>query len=194
MTDGFGVDPAMLARTAQGIRGVVDTLGEVGHGYLAESGRGLEFLALGGEEAGHPLVGEAFDGFLGRWAWGLRALVRDGQAVAEALDAAGIDYDDTDTSASGVLRRLVTLGVGDPSADLDAAQDGTWGEVGEGLLPDVSPESAQQAGAAAGEQWSETGQDLVDRSLPGRIGRALDGENPLAGDLEDLRGLGEIVE
>lgn len=51
MSGGFGVDPAMLARAAQGIRGVVDTLGEVGHGYLAESGRGLEFLAVEGEES-----------------------------------------------------------------------------------------------------------------------------------------------
>lgn len=91
MTDGFGVDPAMLARTAQGIRGVVDTLGEVGHGYLAESGRGLSFLALGGEESGHPQVGASFDAFLDRWSWGLRALVQDGRAVAEALDAAGVE-------------------------------------------------------------------------------------------------------
>jgi hypothetical protein len=31
--EGFGVDPAMPARTAQGIRGVVDTLGD---GLLGE--------------------------------------------------------------------------------------------------------------------------------------------------------------
>jgi hypothetical protein len=194
VSGGFGVDPAMLAQTAQGIRGVVDTLGEVGHGYLAESGRGLSFLALGGEESGHPMVGESFDGFLDRWSWGIRTLVRGGQEVAEALDAAGISYDGVDTSASGYLRRLTTLAVGDPSADLDEAQNGSWGDVGAGLLPDFSAASGQEAAAAAGEQWRETGQDLWEQSTPGRIGRALDGENPFAGDLEDLEGLGEIVE
>jgi len=194
VTDGFGVDPAMLARTAQGIRGVVDTLGEVGHGYLAESGRGLSFLALGGEESGHPLVGESMDGFLERWGWGLRTLVQDGQAVAEALDAAGVEYDGVDTSVSGELRRLVTLAVGNPAADLDEAQNGSWGEVGDELAPDFSPESGRAAAETSGEQWGEVGRDLWEQAVPGRIGRALDGENPFAGDLADLEGLGEIVE
>ncbi|GAA4932603.1 hypothetical protein EV188_103741 [Actinomycetospora succinea] len=194
MTEGFGVDPAMLARTAQGIRGVVDTLGEVGHGYLAESGRGLSFLALGGEESGHPLVGESFDGFLERWGWGLRTLVQDGQAVAGALDAAGIEYDGVDTSVSGELRRLVALAAGNPATDLDEAQDATWGEVGADLAPDFSGESAQAAAEGSADQWGEVGRDLWEQSAPGRIGRALDGENPFAGDLADLEGLGEIVE
>lgn len=194
MTDGFGVDPAMLARTAQGIRGVVDTLGEVGHGYLAGSGRGLSFLALDGEESGHPLVVASFDGFLERWGWGLRTLVRDGRAVAEALDAAGIGYDGVDTSVSGQLRRLVALAVGDPSADLDEAQNGSWGAVGADLAPDFSPESARAAAASSGAQWGEVGRDLWEQSAPGRIGRALEGENPFAGDLADLESLEEIVE
>lgn len=110
MGEGFGVDPAMLARTAEGIRGAVDTLGEVGHGYLAESGRGLEFLALGGEESGHPMVAEALDGFVERWSWGIRTLVRDGQAVGQALDATGVEYDGVDDSA------------GDPAALGERAQ------------------------------------------------------------------------
>ncbi|GAA4784236.1 hypothetical protein GCM10023200_17290 [Actinomycetospora chlora] len=194
MSGGFGVDPAMLARTAQGIRGVVDTLGEVGHDYLAASGRGLSFLALDGEEAGHPEVAASVDGFLDRWSWGIRALVAGGQEVAGALDAAGVEYDGVDTSVSGVLRRLATLAVGDPSADLDAAQDGSWEDVGRGLVPDFSAESGQEAGAAASEQWRETGQDLWEQSTPGRIGRALDGEDPFAADRDDLAGLGEIVE
>ena len=194
MSDGFGVDPAMLARTAQGIRGVVDTLGEVGHGYLAESGRGLEFLALDGEESGHPMVADAVGGFVGRWAWGLRGLVQDGQAVAEALDAAGIEYDGMDTSASGWLRRLTTAAVGDPGANLDDAQNGSWGDVGQGLLPDFSAESRRESAERTTEVWRETGADVLDQSIPGRIGRALDGENPFAGDLEDLGSLREIVE
>lgn len=194
MGEGFGVDPAMLARTAQGIRGVVDTLGEVGHGYLAESGRGLEFLALGGEESGHPMVAEALDGFVERWSWGIRTLVRDGQAVGQALDAAGVEYDGVDDSGGAQLRRLTTLAVGDPMADLDAAQEATWGEVGEGLVPDFSAESMREAGEAGAEQWRETGADVWGQSLPGRIGRALEGEDPFAGDVADLEGLGEIVE
>lgn len=184
----------MLARTAQGIRGVVDTLGEVGHGYLAGSGRGLEFLAVDGDESGHPQVHEAFTGFVDRWTWGIRTLVQSGQEVAEALDAAGIEYDGVDTSTSGLLKRLVTLGVGNPAADLDEAQNGTWGEVGESLVPDFSAESMTGAGERIGEQWSETGADVWSQSLPGRIGRALDGEDPLEGDLEDLASLEEIVE
>lgn len=160
MSEGFAVDPAMLARTAQGIRGVVDTLGEVGHGYLAASGRGLSFLALGGEESGHPLVGESFDGFLDRWAWGLRSLVQDGQAVAEALDAAGIEYDGVDTSVSGQLRRLVTLTAGDPAADLDAARNGGWGDVGAGLLPD----------GGVGQGGRRGDRRPVARDRPGRLG------------------------
>jgi hypothetical protein len=114
--------------------------------------------------------------------------------VAQALDAAGIEYDGVDGSGSAQLRRLTTLAVGDPMSDLDAAQGATWGEVGEGLVPDFSAESLQEAGQVSAEQWRETGADVWDQSLPGRIGSALDGEDPFAGDVADLEGLGEIVE
>ena len=153
----------------------------------------MEFLALGGEESGHPVVAEAVDGFVQRWSWGIRTLVQDGRAVAQALDVAGIEYDGVDGSGGAQMRRITTLAVGDPVADLDEAQGATWGEVGEGLVPDFSAASVREAGQVGAEQWRETGADVWDQSLPGRIGRALDGEDPFAGDVADLEGLGEIV-
>ncbi len=42
-----------------------------------------------------------------------------------------------------------------------------------------------------GGRWADTADDLADHSWPGVIARALRGEDPYAGQLDDLRSIAE---
>ena len=77
-----------------------------------------------------------------------------------------------------LLARLVYDVVGDPGRGGD-----TWADVAAAALPDREmPEWG-----AVGAEWADTARDLADHSWPALIARALAGENPFAGQLDDLR-------
>jgi len=80
MADGFSVDMKALEETAQGINGVI---GELGISEEAEVGRGFAGLSLNGLQAGCPPLQSALAGFFGRWQWGVRTLVQDGNQFAQ---------------------------------------------------------------------------------------------------------------
>jgi len=66
----------------------------------------------------------------------------------------------------------------------DPAKAGdTWADVAAAALPD---REMPEWGAVAAE-WADSARDLADHTWPALIARALAGENPFAGQLDDLR-------
>jgi hypothetical protein len=61
MADGFAVDRAALAQTAQGISDTISTLDPLGIEETAGVGRGFSELALSGLQAGDAKLAQAFE-------------------------------------------------------------------------------------------------------------------------------------
>jgi hypothetical protein len=82
---GFEVDYRLLAEAAEGINGVISQLSDLGIAETGEEGRGFALLDMDAEGLGVPSLMSAFSGFTGRWSWGVRTLVQDGNQFAQRL-------------------------------------------------------------------------------------------------------------
>jgi hypothetical protein len=111
---GFEVDYALLAEAAQGINGVISQLSDLGIVETGEEGRGFALLDMDAEGLGVPSLMSAFSGFTGRWLWGVRTLVQDGNQFAQRLGLAAGVYADTESYLSGVIKVAVNAAWGDP--------------------------------------------------------------------------------
>jgi hypothetical protein len=111
---GFEVDYGLLAEAAEGINGVISQLSELGIDETGEEGRGFALLDLDGAGLGVPALAGAFSGFTGRWSWGVRTLVQDGNQFARRLGLNAGVYADTEHYLSGVMRVAVNAAGGDP--------------------------------------------------------------------------------
>ena len=129
-------------------------------------------------DVGHAGLSSTFVAFCDRWEWGLREAVGRGGELAEELRAAAGAYERAEGEGEHLLARLVYDVVGDPSARGD-----TWADVWAAVLPDREPPRWGSTGAA----WADTARDLADHTWPALIARVLAGENPFAGQLDDLR-------
>jgi hypothetical protein len=162
----YAVSPAALGEAAAGIKAV---------------GRpDADVVALGPApgDVGHAGLSSTFVAFCDRWEWGLREAVGRGGELAEELRAAAGAYERVDGDGEHLLARLVYDVVGDPAEAGD-----TWADVAAAALPDREmPEWG-----AVGAEWAATARDLADHTWPALIARALAGENPFAGQLDDLR-------
>jgi hypothetical protein len=85
MADGYAVDRAALAETAQGLNGVIGQLKGLGLSETGDVGRGFSELALSGLQAGNEDVASAFGSFCDRWSWGVRTLVQDGNQTGAQI-------------------------------------------------------------------------------------------------------------
>ena len=101
-----------------------------------------------------------------------------GADLADELRAAGDAYGLVDGDGEDLLARLVYDVVGDPGRAGD-----TWADVAAAALPDRGMPDVGRVGA----EWADTGRDLADHTWPALIARALAGEDPFAGQLDDLR-------
>jgi len=155
-------------------------LGEAAAGIEAVGGPPSEVAALGPApgDVGHAGLSSTFVAFCDRWEWGLRAAVGRGAELAEELRAAAGAYERVDGDGEHLLARLVYDVVGDPSAEGD-----TWADVGAAVRADQELPRWGSLGA----EWADTAQDLADHTWPALIARVLAGENPFAGQLDDLR-------
>jgi hypothetical protein len=168
---GYQVTPAALAEAARGVEDVLGELRSLGVGAgRAEAGRGVWALAARTGPSGPPGPGAAFEAFCSRWEWGVRALVRAGREMAEGLAAAGVAYAGADHDHGGLFQRILSGG--------DVAADRPWADVGRSVS----------------ETWSAVGRDVAENSGPGMLVRALEGDDPLQGHLDDVARLHEIVE
>ena len=155
-------------------------LGETAAGIEAVGRPDAEVAALGPVpgDVGHAGLSSTFVAFCDRWEWGLREAVGRGGELAEELRAAAGAYERGDGDGEHLLARLVYDVVGDPGAEGD-----TWADVRAAVPPDRAPPRWGSLGA----EWADTARDLADHTWPAFIARVLAGENPFAGQLDDLR-------
>lgn len=125
----LNLDPQALADAARGIDAVIGELGELGTAGTSQAGRGFSQLSLSGLQVGHAGLKDAFDEFCDRWSWGVRALVKDGQRLSEALALNAGTMHHLDQYVSASFRGIaVDLG-GDPRLSDQDAEATTWGDL-----------------------------------------------------------------
>lgn len=164
MADGFAVNRAALAETAQGLNNVIGALKGLGLNETAEVGRGFSGLALSGLQAGDGNLASAFGNFCDRWSWGVRALVQDGNQFAERLGLTAGLYNDVENEVTGAIKDVVVAGVGDPHMTDQQAASASWSQDAAGLTGARTPSGNmtwQQAGQATEKQWEGVGQTAL---------------------------------
>ena len=167
MGDHLNVDPTTLQDAASGINAVVGELKGLGIDATGAEGRGFSELELSGTTIGHPDIKSAFDTFCDRWTWGVRSLVQDANAIAQALDLSAGKYYDEDQYNQNVLKRLVTDGMGNPHLTDDQADQRSWGDTF-GDNPFTQTKNADYSAESwdkAGESMKETGSALVEEEI-----------------------------
>lgn len=125
--EGLEVDPAALEKTAHGITGMIDALGEVGLKETASSGRGLAMLALSALEAGKASVQSEFETYTERWSWGVRALVQAGNEIASALGLAAGRYHAMEAKGVEMFKVMWTDVAGNPYLSREQVGQRDWG-------------------------------------------------------------------
>ena len=169
MADGFTVDRAALAETAQGINDTISALEPLGIEETAGVGEGFSGLALSGLQAGDARLCQAFGGFCDRWSWGVRALVQDGSQFARRLGLAAGVYAMVEEQLTGAARNGVVAVAGDPHMSDQQAAAGSWSQDAAGVTGADTPGGRMtwgQAGQAAAQQWTavagQAGQKAAD--------------------------------
>lgn len=156
-------------------------LGAVAAGIAAVGGPSAGDVAALGPvpgDVGHAGLTSGFLVFCDRWAWEVRDAVEAAGDLADELRAAAAAYGRAEGDGERLLARIAYDVVGDPGAD-----GGTWAEVAAAALPDRELPSW----GGLGDEWADTASDLADHTWPALIARVLAGENPFAGQLDDLR-------
>jgi hypothetical protein len=164
MADGFAVDRAALAETAQGLNTVIGALKGLGFDETAEVGRGFSGLALSEPQAGDGNLASAFGNFCDRWSWGVRALVQDGNQFAERLGLTAGLYNDVENEVTWAIKDVVAAGAGDPHMTDQQAATASWSQDAAGITGTQTPGENmtwQQAGQAAKQQWEGAGQTAL---------------------------------
>lgn len=165
MSDGYGADPDVLKQAAKGINQAIEELqgvGQVGGGAVGFGFGGLELTPL---QMGHPGLAKAFGTFAERWEWGVKALVDEGNAVAEKLDLSAGYYHEAEEYGVGVLKDVVVANYGAPTVSGEDAERMSWSQVGSSVhnawTPDLSQQSASEARHQIGQTWQATQENLT---------------------------------
>jgi hypothetical protein len=161
--DGYTVDPAALNETANGINDTINDLGQLGFAETAGTGMGFTGLTLSELQVGYSGLTSAFSDFTGRWQWGVRSLVQDGNQIAQRLSLNAGAYYQADQKVVGSLKNLVVAAVGDPHETAQQAASGSWSQAAALVTGAQTPEgnmTAQQADQQIAAQWKAEGQDV----------------------------------
>ncbi|MFF7641056.1 hypothetical protein [Streptomyces canus] len=165
MSDGYGADPEVLKQAAQGINQTIEELQAVGQVGRGAVGFGFESLELSPLQMGHAGLAKAFGTFAERWEWGVKALVEEGNEIAEKLDLSAGYYHEAEEYGVGVLKDVVVANYGAPTVSSQDAAQMSWSQVESGVkgawTPDLSQESASGAVQQMGQSWQETQEDLT---------------------------------
>ncbi|MCM2425799.1 hypothetical protein [Streptomyces sp. RKAG337] len=162
----LAVDSAALALAAQGLNGAIGELKSLGTQGSADTGRGFGDLALTGMQLGHSGLTSAFGSFCGRWEWGVRTLVQEGNGFAERLGlSAGISHDE-DQYIKDTFKVVTNAAMGNPNLTEEQVEGMSWDQVkadnpiSDWQHPDFSAKSVEQAQHDIGQTWKDTGRDL----------------------------------
>jgi hypothetical protein len=157
MADGFAVDRAALAETANGINATINDLKPLGIEETAGVGRGFSGLALSGLQAGDGGLASAFGNFCDRWSWGVRALVQDGNQFAQRLGLAAGTYNMVEQQLTGAAKNALDAVAGDPHMTDQQAASASWSRDAAAVTGQQTPGGQTtwgQAGQEAGQQWT----------------------------------------
>jgi len=157
MADGFAVDRAALAETAQGINAAINDLKPLGIEETAGVGRGFSGLALSGLQVGDGGLASAFGNFCDRWSWGVRALVQDGNQFAQRLGLSAGAYNMVEQQLTGAAKDALDAVAGDPHMTDQQAAAASWTQDAAAATGAQTPGGQMtwgQAGQAAGQQWT----------------------------------------
>jgi hypothetical protein len=169
---GFSVDPADLAAAARGIETVIGELSSLGIDALAggQQGRGFDQLSLTGMQLGSASLRDVLDDYCNRWQWGVRALVQDAQAIAQALDLAAGTNLAVDQHVMESLKVLGASAFADPRAGEQEVMDASWRDLASGATSsDYSVESFASAYDESKETWTAVGSNVAENP-PGVAG------------------------
>ncbi|WP_407838615.1 hypothetical protein ACE1OC_23210 [Streptomyces sp. DSM 116496] len=166
--DGADLDASKeaLGQIAQGITQTLAELKELGLVGTASMGRGFSGLALSGMETGHEGLTSTLDTFCGRWEWGVRSLVQEGNAFAAKVGLSAGALHEQDQYIQGSFKVVANAGLGNPYASEADVVGKDWGEVlSENPYTqirdaDYSRESYDWASENSGEAWKGTIRDL----------------------------------
>lgn len=161
---GYTVNPDALNETATGINNTISDLGKLGFSETAGTGMGFTGLTLSVLQLGHPGLTSAFRGFTGRWQWGVRSLVQDGNQIAQRLGLNAGAYYQADQKVIGSLKDLVDAAVGDPHMTDAQAAAASWSQDAAGITGAKTPEGNmtwQQAQQQIAAQWKAEGKDVL---------------------------------
>jgi hypothetical protein len=178
MADGFAVDRAALAETAKGLNDVIGALSGLGINETGEVGRGFSELALSGLEGGDSGLAGAFGDFCGRWTWGVRTLVQDGNQFAVRLGLSAGLYNDVENQITGSAKDVVVAVAGDPHMSDQQAAGASWSQdaaMVTGAHTQGGDMSWGQAGGAMKQQWEAVGKDALNTAPAKSIRDALGG-------------------
>jgi hypothetical protein len=167
VADGFTVDRAALAETAQGINGTISALEPLGIEETAGVGRGFSGLSLSGLQVGDSSLASAFGNFCDRWSWGVRSLVQDGNQFAQRLGLAAGTYNMVEEQMTGASKNMVDALVGDPHLSDQQAAAASWSQDEGVITGQETPEGQMtwgQAEQAAGQQWAAVGGQIKQRA------------------------------
>jgi hypothetical protein len=179
MADGFAVDRAALAQTAQGISDTISTLDPLGIEETAGVGRGFSELALSGLQAGDAKLAQAFGGFCDRWSWGVRALMQDGSQFARRLGLAAGTYGMVEEQLTSAAKDALDAVAGDPHVTEQQAASASWSQDAAGVTGEETPGGQMtwsQAGQTAQQQWTAVGRRALRKaSSPTSVAELLAG-------------------
>jgi hypothetical protein len=178
MADGFAVDRAALAETATGLNDVIGALSGLGLNETGEVGRGFSGLEMSGLEVGASDLAGAFADFCGRWSWGVRTLVQDGNQFAVRLGLSAGVYSDVEKQITGAAKDVVVAVAGDPHMTDQQAAAASWSQdaaMVTGAHTEGGDMTWSQAGDAMKQQWQAVGTDVMNTAPAKSIKEALGG-------------------
>lgn len=173
MSDHLDVDPQVLLDAAVGINAITAALTELGIGETASVGRGFANLTLSTIEVGHHGVQQCLEEFAERWTWGVRALVKAANSIADTLDLSAGLYHSIEQANSGTFKTAWTSAFGDPRMGSDEAGSRSWGETfadnpaNSVLNSDYSAQSFGDAWSTIRTNAGAIGRDTVDIATAG---------------------------
>lgn len=135
---GFRVDLDALRATEQGVRDIVAELNEMGGWGAGEAGKGTdgrglhEYLTSGDftpDTVGHDQLFSESAEFINAWEWGIKFLVEDGVAAADALTDTRSTYEQADDAATTALKRIAFVAVGNPLEDMSSWDHSSAAEI-----------------------------------------------------------------
>jgi hypothetical protein len=161
---GYTVNIDAMNETAQGINNTISDLDKLGFSETAGTGMGFTGLTLSTLQLGHAGLTNAFRNFTGRWQWGVRSLVQDGNQIAQRLGLNAGAYWQAEQKVIGSVKDLVVAAAGDPHETDQQAAAGSWSQAAAGITGAKTPSGDmtwQQAQQQITQQWETEGKDVL---------------------------------